>query len=158
MGEIERILQCKDDSYKVLDLPRSSTKEQAKSKYKKLVVKIHPDRNPNPKASEAFIVLKKAYEDIVEDKPQNSQDMYRNRRSSHGNISQEDLEQFIKWYMHAQSVRTGFFTAGPFGGGFGPIGGMDGRRFRRQNPATIEISNRIGIILLVFFFLYSLLR
>lgn len=154
MGEIERILQCRGNSYKVLDLPENSTKEQVKRKYKKLAVKIHPDRNADPKASDAFIVLTKAYEDIVEDRPKTiNPNMFR-QREGRGNVSQEDFEEIIKWYMHT-AMGGGNFTMGGSRGNFGMFGG---RSFRRPPPPEIEISNKLAIVFLVGLFLFSLLR
>ncbi|KAI5191613.1 hypothetical protein NEMIN01_1597 [Nematocida minor] len=157
MDDIARIIRNKENSYKVLNVPEGSTKEQIRSSYKRLAVKIHPDRNPSPKASEAFIILRKAYEDLTDDKPKHRYtENYRNftRRPEGGNMTQDELEQFIKWCMHMNGGGAQF-SSGPFGAHFYPFRNA---QFTQTPLQQIEITNKLGIILLIFLFLYSLLR
>jgi len=53
--------------YKILGLPPTSTEQEVKKQYRILVMKYHPDRNPDPKAQELFIRITEAY-DIILDK------------------------------------------------------------------------------------------
>ena len=50
--------------YRVLGIPPWSTDNTIKKKYKTLVKKLHPDKNPSPNAKEQFRMLHKAYEEI----------------------------------------------------------------------------------------------
>jgi len=43
----------------MLGLPKSASVEELTKAYKKLSLKIHPDKNKHPKASEAFKKLNK---------------------------------------------------------------------------------------------------
>lgn len=52
-AEVRRVLGTKD-LYEVLSVPRDATEAQIKRAYKLMARKIHPDRNPDPKAKEAF--------------------------------------------------------------------------------------------------------
>lgn len=52
-AEVRRVLGTKD-LYEVLRVERSATEAQVKRAYKLMARKIHPDRNPDPRAKEAF--------------------------------------------------------------------------------------------------------
>lgn len=47
--------------YEILSVQRSSTESDIKKSYRRLAVKLHPDKNPHPRASEAFKYLNKAW-------------------------------------------------------------------------------------------------
>jgi len=56
------------DFYKILNVPRSSTKNQIKKAYRKLAKEMHPDKNPdNPEAEGKFHDLGAAYEVLSDD-------------------------------------------------------------------------------------------
>ncbi|KAI5167517.1 hypothetical protein NEIRO03_2309 [Nematocida sp. AWRm78] len=155
MDEIKRILKHKEDSYKVLNVSEESSKEEIRKSYKKLAVKIHPDRNSHPNASEAFIVLQNAYEDLTEGKPKYTQaHEYRRGHRTGNTFTQEDLEHIMKWYT-AMGGANYTFSYGSFN--YGPSPFQQTFYRRRQSP-QIEISNRIAVVLLVLLFVYSLLR
>ncbi|KAI5134836.1 hypothetical protein NEAUS04_1362 [Nematocida ausubeli] len=151
MDEIERILSHKGNSHRVLNLPKECTKEDIRKSYKKLAVKVHPDRNSHPNASEAFIILQKAYEDLIEDRPRFAES--HTYRSQHNVHTHNDIEEIIKWYTSMGAQRYGFayqsFNAGPY---------FREAQYRRTHPQPIELSNRIAITILIMLFVYSLLR
>jgi molecular chaperone DnaJ len=54
---------AKRDYYKVLDLNRSATEAEIKKAYRRLAMKLHPDRNPHDhETEEKFKEVKEAYE------------------------------------------------------------------------------------------------
>lgn len=58
--------------YEILGIPENSSLSEVKSAYRKLAKKYHPDVNKDPGAEERFKEISKAYEDILEPKPQNN--------------------------------------------------------------------------------------
>lgn len=48
--------------YEVLRIERSASDNEIKKSYRKLAIKLHPDKNPHPRASEAFKVINRAFE------------------------------------------------------------------------------------------------
>ncbi|MET0281453.1 MAG: molecular chaperone DnaJ [Steroidobacteraceae bacterium] len=54
---------AKRDYYKILELPRDASEADIKKAYRRLAMKLHPDRNPDDKgAEEQFKEAKEAYE------------------------------------------------------------------------------------------------
>ena len=53
------------DAYAVLGLPRGSSKEQIKARYRELARRWHPDRNKEPGAEQKFKAINQAYELLI---------------------------------------------------------------------------------------------
>lgn len=53
------------DYHKVLGLDSGATERQIKSAYRRLALKYHPDRNPDPKARQKFQEINEAYEYLL---------------------------------------------------------------------------------------------
>lgn len=54
--------------YEILDVSRSSSDSEIKKSYRKLAIKLHPDKNSHPRASEAFKYLNKAWSVLGDEK------------------------------------------------------------------------------------------
>ncbi|KAI9709562.1 MAG: hypothetical protein M1820_003322 [Bogoriella megaspora] len=68
-AEIDRILQAfKLDAYAVLDLQPGVPESDIKICYRKKSLLIHPDKNSNPRAPDAFDRLKKAQTELLDEK------------------------------------------------------------------------------------------
>jgi curved DNA-binding protein CbpA len=53
--------------YEVFSLPETATKSEVKRQYRKLAMKFHPDKNPDPKAHKLFLDLTEAYQILMDD-------------------------------------------------------------------------------------------
>ncbi len=54
------------DYYKILNISRNASEDEIKHAYRKLALKYHPDKNPDPSAEERFKEIAEAY-DVLSD-------------------------------------------------------------------------------------------
>jgi len=104
---------AKRDYYKVLDVARDAPEADIKKAYRRLAMKLHPDRNPDDKQSEEqFKEVKEAYEVLTDPA----------RRATYDQHGHEGLE--------AQRGGQGFNPGEAFGDIFGDVFGdiFGGRR------------------------------
>lgn len=60
---VEKILKHKaHEYYKILEIEKTSTEGEIKKAYRKISLKVHPDKNGHPKADECFKRVNKAFE------------------------------------------------------------------------------------------------
>ncbi|XP_058459667.1 uncharacterized protein LOC131435613 [Malaya genurostris] len=69
------LLNCKGkDAYSILGVSPECSQEQIRKHYKKIAVLVHPDKNKQPGAEEAFKVLQRSFELIGEPENRNAYD------------------------------------------------------------------------------------
>ncbi|KUJ18941.1 DnaJ-domain-containing protein [Mollisia scopiformis] len=64
-----------EDYYMVLEVVQTATPEQINRSYKRLALKLHPDRNTKHDATEAFQLLGRAYETLKDESKRRSYDL-----------------------------------------------------------------------------------
>ncbi|GMM54737.1 type I HSP40 co-chaperone [Maudiozyma humilis] len=52
----------KHEFYEILQVEKTASDGEIKKAYRKLAIRLHPDKNPHPRASEAFKVINRAFE------------------------------------------------------------------------------------------------
>jgi len=116
---VQEILKSKNNTssgpkphYKVLGVPENATETQLKKAYRKLAIKIHPDKNSAPQSDEAFKAVGLAYATLSDPE----------KRQIYDRFGEEDPDQ-----------RGGGAAANPFRGA--------GFRGRRGEPSPEDIFN-----------------
>lgn len=59
---LEVLSKSKHEFYEILRVERSANDNEIKKSYRRLAIKLHPDKNPHPRAGEAFKVINRAFE------------------------------------------------------------------------------------------------
>ena len=91
---------AKRDYYDVLGINKNASQEEIKSAYRKLAVKLHPDKNPGNKSAE---------------------DKFKEASEAYGILSDKSKKENYDNFGHA-AFENG---SGRQGGGFGGFGGAD---------------------------------
>jgi curved DNA-binding protein len=136
------------DYYKILGVERSATPAQIKSAYRKLAMKLHPDKNPgDKKAEEKFKEINEAYEVLNDSKKRSRYDelgesyfSYQQQGGQPGNFNWDQWSSQGGQRMTQEDFQT------MFGGGFSDFfatifGGMGGAQPGRRSagrPRTLE--------------------
>ena len=111
----------KRDYYQVLDVPRTATEADIKKAYRRLAMKLHPDRNPDDhEATDKFKEVKEAYEILADAQ----------KRAAYDQFGHAGVEG-----MRGAGAGQGFDPRDAFGDIFGDVFGDifgAGRRGRSQ--------------------------
>lgn len=65
-AQVNQVLSNRKDYYKVLGIARTADDSEIKKAYRKLALKMHPDKNQAPRSDEAFKVVSAAYKTLSE--------------------------------------------------------------------------------------------
>mmetsp|Transcript_589 Transcript_589/g.1437 ORF Transcript_589/g.1437 Transcript_589/m.1437 type:complete len:393 (-) Transcript_589:129-1307(-) len=107
MQLVQRILRTKD-YYDILEVPRDSNEDAVKRSYKKLALKLHPDKNKAPGAEEAFKKLSKAVQCLSDADKKNVYDRY----GDEDRIPQQQRHHYQQDFMTAEDLFSAFFGGG----------------------------------------------
>lgn len=152
MSDIDRILERRAEYYRVLDVPENASEKEIRKSYKALAIKIHPDRNKDPRAAEAFSVLSRAYENMAKGVKTERSATRTYARSAYGDftaahtgneIFEEIFRQFHRAQMNRRRVEYRHVWAES---GFG-----------RSTVYEIDVSRRLFIGVLIVFFMWRCL-
>lgn len=75
MQEVQKILRTKD-YYEIMNVSRDASEDQIKKQYKKMALRLHPDKNHAPGAEEAFKKVSKALQCLTDPEKKQVYDQY----------------------------------------------------------------------------------
>ncbi|PIN22681.1 hypothetical protein CDL12_04592 [Handroanthus impetiginosus] len=142
---VVREIKRKKDYYEILGLEKSCGAEDIRKAYRKLSLKVHPDKNNAPGAEEAFKKVSKAFQCLSNEESRRKYDLvgseepvYERRGGGGGVNGMRGFNGFYDADIDADEIFRNFFfggmhpaTTGNFGGfAFGPgvrvrTGGVD---------------------------------
>merc|ERR1719213_1575456 len=108
MKQVQQILRTKD-YYEILGLPKSADEEDVKKAYRKLALKLHPDKNKAPGAEEAFKKVSKAVQCLQDADKKQVYDRY----GDEDQMPQQHRQHYQQDFMTPEDLFAAFF-----GGGF----------------------------------------
>jgi curved DNA-binding protein CbpA len=152
MQEVQRILRTKD-YYDIIGVPKDSSEENVKKAYKKLALKLHPDKNKAPGAEEAFKKVSRAVQCLTDPEKKRDYDRY----GDEDRIPQQHRQRYQQDFMTPEDLFNAFFNGGVFPSQHhhhhsgGHPGGGDG------NPQVqrAQLFQLMPVILLVVLSLFS---
>ncbi|KAG7021811.1 Chaperone protein dnaJ 49, partial [Cucurbita argyrosperma subsp. argyrosperma] len=132
--EVVRTIKKKKDYYEVLGLEKSCSTEDVRKAYRKLSLKVHPDKNNAPGSEEAFKAVSKAFQCLSNEESRKKYDVvgsdepvYERRTTRHGangfngfydpDIDAEEI--FRNFFFGGMAPTTTHFRTFNFGPGMG---------------------------------------
>eukprot|EP00933_Yihiella_yeosuensis_P014903 TRINITY_DN13152_c0_g1_i1.p1 TRINITY_DN13152_c0_g1~~TRINITY_DN13152_c0_g1_i1.p1 ORF type:complete len:264 (-),score=59.03 TRINITY_DN13152_c0_g1_i1:71-838(-) len=123
---IKKVQRCGNDYYKILGVERSAGDDEIKKAYRKLALRLHPDKCKEPGAEEAFKQVNEAFS-VLSDS---------DKRQTYNQFGAEGLQRGGGGGGAGGVSPDDLFEAF-FGGGMGGMGGRGGRggtTFTRTGP------------------------
>ncbi|XP_058113189.1 chaperone protein dnaJ 49-like [Magnolia sinica] len=167
---IVRQIKRKKDYYEILGVEKECSVEDVRKAYRKLSLKVHPDKNKAPGAEEAFKAVSKAFQCLSDGESRKRYDLVgseeevvyerRARRGSHNGFNgfyegEVDAEEIFRNFFFGGGMppATASFGTFRFGQGMGPSAGRNGEAHGSGNTnlrALIQILPIIVLLLLNF--------
>lgn len=132
---VVRQIKKKKDYYEILGLERTCSVEDVRKAYRKLSLKVHPDKNKAPGAEEAFKAVSKAFQCLSNEENRRKYDVsgsdepvYERRaaqrgppRAYNGYYDEFDADEiFRNFFFGGMAPATTQFRGFNFGAGMGP--------------------------------------
>ncbi|MDE1834810.1 MAG: DnaJ domain-containing protein [Candidatus Micrarchaeota archaeon] len=131
------------DYYEILGVPRNATSDQIKKAYRELALKLHPDRNKDPKATEHFKEINEAYAVLGDEKKRKQYDSFGaegfgQRFTSDDIFRGSNVEDLLR--EMGINFNFGFDDEGSaFGGSGGPFQGFQ-QQAQEQTGVSLNLS------------------
>lgn len=127
---VKKVLAAKEGGrgahYRVLDISSTATEAEIKKAYRKLSLKVHPDKNSAPHADEAFKVVGLAYATLSDPQKRSIYDRYGEEDPDNrggGGGGGVHMRHRGGQEMSPEDIFNAFFGGGMPGGGGGGAGG-----------------------------------
>lgn len=130
------VIQCAEDYYQILGVPRNADDAVIKKAFKKLSLKYHPDKNKNNEefAKQQFVKVATAYETLIDPEKREIYNQYGEEGVKKKEAGQDPNGN--PFGGDFQDIFSNFFGGGHFGGGHQRfhfnMGGGGGRQQRPQ--------------------------
>lgn len=124
--------------YKILHLKESATEDDIKKAYRKLALRLHPDKNSSPEADEKFKEVAEAYDILIDKKKRKVYDLY-GEEGLKGDANQESNRKYSYTFRtDPKSTFSQFFGSSSSFQKFFDFGFSDGSRlFTYQNESMV---------------------
>ncbi|XP_038699769.1 chaperone protein dnaJ 49-like [Tripterygium wilfordii] len=163
---IVRQIKKKKDYYEILGLERNCSVEDVRKAYRKLSLKVHPDKNKAPGAEEAFKLVSKSFQCLSNEENRRKYDVtgseepvFERRTTRHAG---QGYNGFYDTDFDADEIFRNFF----FGGGMPPataqfrtfnFGGGMGHRTGDQGSGGFNMRTLIQLLPVILFLLLNFL-
>ncbi len=131
----------KRDYYEILNIPKTASKDEIKTQYRKLALQFHPDRNKSPDAEEKFKEISEAFAVLSDDQKRAQYDQF-GHAGIDSRYSAEDIFRGVNFDEIFRDIGFGF---GGFDsifstlfGGRRPRGPQRGQDLRYDLDITLE--------------------
>uniref|UniRef100_A0A2P2LC47 Uncharacterized protein MANES_14G131700 n=1 Tax=Rhizophora mucronata TaxID=61149 RepID=A0A2P2LC47_RHIMU len=159
---VVRQINKKKDYYEILGLEKSCSVEDVRKAYRKLSLKVHPDKNQAPGAEEAFKAVSKAFQCLSNEESREKYDVtgseqpvFERRAASsryhYSGVYHDEFdpdEIFRQFFFGGMPPATTQFRSFNFGGRMGPRTGGDASGLNLR--ALIQLLPVLVILLLNF--------
>ncbi|KAJ4957967.1 hypothetical protein NE237_025078 [Protea cynaroides] len=165
---IVRQIKKKKDYYEILGLERKCSVEDVRKAYRKLSLKVHPDKNNAPGAEEAFKAVSKAFQCLSDEESKKRYDLVGSDEAVHDRpAARRGAQGFNGFYeadVDAEEIFRNFFFGGmprattQFGGfTFGTGMGPSVRTTAGQGSGNSNIRALVQILPILFLLLLNFL-
>ena len=97
----------KRDYYEILNIPKTASKDEIKTQYRKLALQFHPDRNKSPDAEEKFKEISEAFAVLSDDQKRAQYDQF-GHAGIDSRYSAEDIFRGVNFDEIFRDIGFGF--------------------------------------------------